>query len=91
MILPFLFACKEKPKNPVAEYGNAMMDAYQRGQQVGEKESLNAIRTAVQSYYASHGSYPQSLNDLKEFIGSEIDASKYDYNPQSGAVNLKGN
>ncbi|KAF0143177.1 MAG: hypothetical protein FD156_2803 [Nitrospirae bacterium] len=87
----FFTACDEKPKNPVSEYGNSLTDAYKKGQQAGETANLDAVRKAVQAYYAQNGRYPQSLDEIKGSIGSEMDMSKYSYDPQTGTVNLKGN
>lgn len=85
----FFIACEEKPKNPVAEYGDAMINAYKKGQDAGETANLDAIKKTIQAYHAANEKYPQSLDEIKGLIGSNIDTSKYDYNPQTGAVNLK--
>ena len=88
-VLFLLFSCKEKPKNPVAEYGNALVDSYKRGQQAGEKANLDALKQAIESYRATNGRLPANLEEAQEFIGSGIDPSKYDYNPENGSVSLK--
>jgi hypothetical protein len=85
----FLFACNEKPKNPVAEYGDALVDSYKRGQQAGEMANFDAVKKAVQLYYATNERFPKNLNEAKEFINSDIDLSKYDYSPDTGRVTLK--
>ena len=89
VVLFLLFSCKEKPKNPVAEYGDALIDSYKRGQQAGEKANLDALKKAVESYRATNGRLPENLDKVQEFIGSGIDPSKYDYNPENGSVSLK--
>lgn len=88
-LLSLFVACDQKPKNPVSEYGNTMMDSYQKGQQAGEIANLDAVKKAVQSYHAANDKYPQNLEEIKDLIGSQVDFSKYDYEPQSGAVSLK--
>jgi hypothetical protein len=85
----FLFACDEKPKNPVAEYGDALVDSYKRSQQAAEKANLDALKKAVQLYYASNERFPKNLDEAKDFIGPDIDISKYDYSPETGTVSLK--
>ena len=56
VLILFIFAaCGEKPKNPVAEYGNSLTDAYKKGQQAGEISNLDAVRKAVQASYALYG------------------------------------
>ena len=88
-LLSLFISCDQKPKNPVSEYGNTMMDSYQKGQQAGEIANLDAVKKAVQSYHAANDKYPQNLAEIKDLIGSNVDFSKYDYEPQSGAVSLK--
>jgi hypothetical protein len=82
-------ACDQKPKNPVSEYGDAMIDAYKKGQQAGVMANLDAVKKAVAAYHASNDRYPPSLADVKDLIGSDIDLEQYDYNPENGTVSLK--
>ena|ERR1700690_109427 len=89
IILTFIFACKEKPKNPVAEYGDTMINSYQKGKQAAVTGNLDAVKKSLEAYHASNEKYPQNLDDIKPLIGSELDLSRYDYNPQTGAVTLK--
>jgi hypothetical protein len=89
IVLTFIFSCREKPKNPVAEYGDAMIYGYQKGKQAGVEGNLDAVKKALEAYHASNDKYPQNLEEIKPLIGSELDLSKYDYNPQTGAVSLK--
>lgn len=88
ILLP-LIACKEKPKNPVAEYGGALMDSYQKSQQAGRIANLDAVRKTVAEYRASNGKYPESLEEIRDMFNSDIDLSIYDYDPQSGSVSIK--
>lgn len=91
-IFAFIFACDEKPKNPVAQYGDVMINSYQKGKQAGVEGNLNAIRQALQAYHAANDKYPQNLDEIRPLLGgSEMDLSKYDYNPENGAVTLKIN
>jgi len=91
IILTFILACEESPKNPVAEYGDAMINSYQKGKQAGEDGNLDAVRKSIQAYHASNDKYPQNLEEIKSLLSSEVDFSKYDYNSESGAVTLKTN
>ena len=96
-LITLILSCKEvpktrieeKPKNPVAEYGDAMINAYQKGQEAGKTGNLFAVKQAVQAYHAAHGTYPQNLDDLEDLIGTEIDASLYDYDSRTGRVALR--
>jgi len=89
LTLFFLLACDQKPKNPVAEYGDALIDSYKRGQKAGEIGNLDAVKKAVKAYHALNDRYPQSLDEVKDLIGSNIDLSKYEYNPENGFVSIK--
>jgi hypothetical protein len=89
IILFVLTACDQKPKNPVAEYGDAMINSYKRAQQAGEMANLDAIKKAIQAYHAVNDKYPESLKDIEKLLGTTIDDSKYDYNPDTGMVSLK--
>ena len=89
--LSFIISCREKPKNPVAEYGDTMINSYQKGKDAGISGNLDAVKKAVQAYHAAHDRYPQNLEEIRNLLGgSDIDLSKYDYNPENGAVALKG-
>lgn len=92
-ILIFLFflitACDQKPKNPVSEYGDTIIDSYKKGQQAGVMANLDAVKKAVEAYHASNDRYPPSLADVKDLIGSNIDLAQYNYNPENGTVALK--
>jgi hypothetical protein len=88
IVLSTFIACDEKPKNPVAEYGDAMIDSYRKGQQAGKEGNLHAVRQAVKVYRAAHGKFPDTLEEAEELIGSEMDMSLYDYDPESGTVTL---
>ncbi|MBI3377942.1 MAG: hypothetical protein HY035_06025 [Nitrospirae bacterium] len=90
-VLSLIAACDEKPKNPVSEYGDAMINAYKKGQAVKETADLDALRKTIQAYHAANDKYPQSLDDVKELIGAEMDMSKYSYDPQTGTVNIRNN
>jgi hypothetical protein len=89
LTLFFLLSCDQKPKNPVAEYGDALIDSYKRGQKAGEIANLDAVKKAVNAYHASNDRYPQSLDEIKDLIGTNIDLSKYEYNPENGLVSIK--
>ncbi len=84
-----IIACDEKPKNPVSEYGDALIDSYKKGQQAGETANLDAVKRAIESYHAANGKYPENLEAAEEFMGARIDISKYEYDPSTGRVSLK--
>jgi hypothetical protein len=84
-----IISCDEKPKTPVSEYGDALIDSYKKGQQAGEIANLDAVKKAVAAYHASNDRYPESLDEVKDLIRSEIDLSKYEYNARNGSVSLK--
>jgi len=87
--LTIIAACDQKPKNPVAEHGDAMIDAYQRSKVIRDTASLSSIRTAVQTFYSANGRYPNDLSEIKDSLGADYDLSVYSYNPADGSVALK--
>ena len=89
LALFILITCDEKPKNPVSEYGDALIGSYKRGQQAGEEANLEAVKKSIGAYHAANDKYPQSLDEIKDLLGSKIDLSKYDYNPDNGKVSIK--
>jgi competence protein ComGC len=89
VLVLFLISCDQKPKNPVDEYGTSLIDSYKKAQKAGESANLDAVKKSVQAYRAANDKYPDSLDEIKGFINSDIDLSKYDYNPENGAVSIK--
>jgi hypothetical protein len=84
-----LTACDQKPKNPVSDYGSALLGAPERAQEGAETANLDAVRKCIGAYRAANDKYPESLKDIEDLLGSPVDPSKYDYNPQTGIVTLK--
>lgn len=85
-----LFAgCDQKPKNPVAEHGDAMIDAYQKSKVLRDTASLSSVKTSIQTFYSANGRYPNDLSEIKDLLGAEYDLSVYSYNPSDGSVSLK--
>ena len=82
-------ACDEKPKNPVSEYGDALIGGHTSGKLAGEAANLDAVKKAVQAYRAANDKYPAVLEDVGDLIGGNVDFSKYDYTPETGEVTLK--
>lgn len=87
--LTLIAACDQKPKNPVAEHGDAMIDAYQKSKVIRDTASLSTIKTAVQTFYSANGRYPNDLSEIKDSLGADYDLSVYSYNPSDGSVSLK--
>ena len=85
----FLPACKEKPKNPVAEYGDRLIDSYKGAQNAADVANLDALRKSIQAYRAANGSNPEKLSDVSALIGGSIDFDKFDYDPATGSVSPK--
>ncbi len=88
-MMTFVVACQDKPKNPVAVYGDTMINSYEKGKKAGETGNLDALRKAIATYHALHDAYPQTLDDVKPLVGSEMDLTLYDYDPQRGTIGLK--
>ncbi|MHB8883084.1 MAG: hypothetical protein ACYC69_16435 [Thermodesulfovibrionales bacterium] len=88
-ILTFLFACSEKPQNPVSVYGDALTTSYQKGKQAGESGNLDALTKTIEAYHASNDRFPASLDEVKPLVGPKLDLSRYAYDPATGRVTLK--
>src|SRR5271169_1076327 len=80
----FLSACKEKPENPVSQYGDSLLKSYQGAQNAAEQANLDAVQKAISAYRASNEGFPKNLQDIENLIGGSIDLTKYDYDPATG-------
>lgn len=95
LLVPFLvvvllaLGCKEKPKNPVKEYGNALINSYERSKVAQGAANLEALKKSIAAYRASNGRYPADLEEAASFSGIEIDPGLYDYDPGTGQVALR--
>ncbi len=90
LVLFVFAACDQKPKNPVSEYGDALIGAYKGSKGVAERANLDAVQKSVDAYRAANEKYPENLKDVEPLLsGSEIDLTKYVYDPQTGKVSLK--
>lgn len=94
LILTLLLAaliggCEEKT-NPVAQYGDNLISVHEGAKIEGQQATLKGVKNAIQIYYASNGKYPENLTEIQKLMDSPIDQGMYDYNPQNGAVTLKG-
>ncbi len=89
LLLPLLTACKDKPRNPVKEYGNALINSYEKAQDAADTANFELIKRAIQQFHAANGEYPENLQDLQKFIGIDINADMYEYDPRTGTITLK--
>ena len=89
IVFLFTSACDRKPKTAFDEYGDALVDSYKRGQKAGDISNLDTVKKAVEMYRVEHSKNPESLDDIKDYLRSEVDLSKFDYNPENGIVSLK--
>jgi|GEM_PF-543439 len=76
-------ACSE---NPVQDYGNKVLDAYDRSGKSANHASVVNLQRAVEAYRAANGYYPPSLQDLEGFAGQTIDPALYQYSPSTGKI-----
>jgi hypothetical protein len=82
LILP---ACSSKQENPV----NTYLGATKSAGNAADAANLDALRKSIEAYRAANGTYPENLKDLEGMLGSRLDFSRYDYDPQTGTVTLK--
>jgi len=85
----FSFSCDRKPKTAFDEYGDALVDSYKRGQRAGDISNLDAVKKAVELYRVEHSKNPETLDEIKDYLRSDVDLSKFDYNPENGMISLK--
>lgn len=84
-----LSSCNEKPKNPVSEYGDNLINSYKGAQNASEQANLDAVQKTVNAYRAAYDGYPKSLQDIESMLRGSVDLAKYDYDSATGTVTLK--
>lgn len=95
LLAVLIVGCEEKSKpaetkNPVAQYGDALVSVHEGSKVEARQATLQGIKNAIQIYYASNSRYPENLDEIQRLMDSPIDPGMYQYNPQNGAVTLKG-
>lgn len=80
-----LSACEE---NPAREYGQGLVRTLDKADRAADTANLNALRQSLESYRALNGKYPDSLDEIARQMG--LDPSRFDYDPATGRVALKG-
>lgn len=75
--------------NPVDRYGTGLVDSYKSTQEKADAASLALARSAAQTFRTANGRYPESLEELSSSMGSNLDPSKYSYDPATGEISLK--
>ena len=90
IILSSLTACDEKPKNPVADVGDNLINSFKKGREAGAIANLHALKMAIQVYYAENDKYPENLDELSDLVksSSEIDFSGFDYDTETGRISI---
>lgn len=86
LLVIVLWGCEE---NPVEEYGDNLIHSYERSRDAADKANVAVYTRAVSAYRAAFGKNPDSLEDLGNFIGEEIDPDKFGYDPATGTVSLR--
>ncbi len=89
LLLFFAGGCKDKPKNPVSEYGDSLLSSYRGAHKAADQANLDALKAAINTYRAEKEKYPDSLQEVGNMLRSQIDFSKYDYDTVTGTVTLK--
>ena len=89
VMVPIIHACTDKPKNPVAEYGDAMINAHQKTRNTAVIGNLDAIQKSVDAFHAANDKYPESLQEIAGMLDSSVDLNRFNYDPQTGRVRIK--
>ncbi|GBE02226.1 hypothetical protein BMS3Bbin06_01988 [bacterium BMS3Bbin06] len=75
--------CQEKPAE---QYGNRLVNEYQRTQRVADRINLNEIRKSIEAFHAEYGRYPGNLQELAGYAGTRLNPEMYDYDPETGSL-----
>jgi len=89
------------PKTPAAEsepagqivqdYGEGLVRSMDKARSAQAKVDIREVQRAIQEYALSHdGAYPPTLDDITGDLNGDIDLSQFKYNPDNGAVSIKG-
>jgi len=78
--------CKEEP---VTQYGNSLVNALDKSERTANQANLAAFQRAIDTYRASNGNYPASLEEIETFTGERLDPLQYDYSPETGKLRIR--
>jgi hypothetical protein len=82
----FFISCKD---NPVDDYGTTVVDKYKSTEQFADRISLQNIQQSVTTFRLTNGRFPEDIEELSDFIGTDLDPEKYDYDPSTGNITKK--
>lgn len=85
LLIPFA-GCQD---NPVQQYGDTLVKAKKKSQDVADTAELNNHKKAIEMYRSEKGKMPESIEELEAFSGKSIDRNKFDYKPETGSITLK--
>ena len=71
------------------DYGDTVIESYERVGNLADKASLKAARRSIQSYRSINGKYPASIEEVADSMGGTFDVEKYDYDPATGKIDFK--
>lgn len=90
LLLPiFLLSCSDKPQNPIAVYGDSMIEAQRKTRNTAVTANLDALQKSVQAYHAANDRYPESLKDIEGMLDRSVDLNLYAYDSATGIVHIK--
>lgn len=96
-LVPMFLAmgCGEK-KDPQAEKAGTMKKAVdtavksiQRALELRDQADIQALHVEIQQYYAEHGRYPASLQDLPSVKERGVDTDRWLYDPATGKIRME--
>lgn len=75
--------------NPAEEYTTSLMTVYE-GTKINVKQiDLQSARISIQRYMAVNNKFPDSLEEIGQFMGVELDPQLYSYNPETGKITME--
>ena len=92
LLLPFcviglLFSSCDRKKTE--NVSGTLLNMPKRAEGAAQQADLVALRSTIQAYRTANGGYPKELKDVAPLLGSQLDLSKFEYDPATGTVRLK--
>jgi len=87
IVIAFLFGCERN--SPLEDYGDTVVESYERVGGVADEASLQAARRSIRSYKTMNGKYPASIEEVAATMSGAFNAELYVYDPATGRIDFK--
>ncbi len=75
--------------NPVEEYTTSLTTAYEGTKIKAKQIDLQSAKISIQRYRAMNSKFPESLEEIGQFMGVVLDPQLYSYNPETGKITME--